>query len=83
MNARMRSIAFRLKVLSDKKEGYNKCISFESLGVKFQDSDVMSLRARGICVLSVDASGQPGVGLALQYRCMDKNDYCEAIRQMI
>lgn len=46
----------------------NGCVSFEDLGLKFQDFHCLDLREKGWVVLGLDENGKPGVSLASCYK---------------
>lgn len=65
-----------------RKLKYNKCVSFEALGRRFQDDSLMALREKGFVVLSTDQDGQAGVELKPQYRDLTFAELKEIIRKL-
>lgn len=57
-------------------------IPFNELGVPFQAPIAMDLRNAGICALSQDNTGRPGLLMREIYVEMTHMEFCEALRKM-
>lgn len=57
-------------------------ISFDELGVPFQAPIAMDLRNAGICTLSNDNKGRPGLWMREIYVAMTHMEFYETIKKM-
>ena len=65
-----------------RKLQYNKCVSFEVLGRRFQDDALMALREKGFVSLSCDHEGRQGVLLKYEYQDLTFAELKEQIRNI-
>ena len=84
MEQRTKVLALRLwsKTISERR-GYVDIpsISFNSMGVAFHDKNIMDLRNMGICVLSSDKQGLPGIMMCSNYADMSISDFQKIINK--
>ena len=74
--------ALRLFLLTKKRrKGDIPVISFDDLGVPFQDSDILDLRNKGLCSLGTDQYGRCGVSISPECDRMDTNEFIKLINK--
>ena len=76
-----RYIMLRLAAADRRKAG--ACVSFEDLGVPFQDYHVMDLREKRLVTLSLDNSGKPGALLRSEYSGMTLSEFNDVLNREI
>lgn len=81
-----RTKVFALKLYAKTKAGRKgyidiPTISFAELGVVFQDKNIMDLRNIGICVLSSDKQGNPGVMMCENYADMNVAEFQNTLKR--
>lgn len=76
-----RNIMLRLAAVDRKRRG--TCVSFDDLGLPFQDYHVMDLREKKLVTLGVDNTGKPGAMLHREYRDMAMSDFNEMLDREI
>lgn len=76
-----RHIMLRLAIADRRKNG--TCVSFDDLGVPFQDFHIMDLRERHLVTLSVDNNGKPGVLLRTEYRSITAGEFNDVLDREI
>lgn len=80
-----RTKVFALKLYA-KTKSYRKgyidipAISFEELGVVFQDKNILDLRNLGICALSNDKQGKPGVMMRKEYADLNITEFQNTLK---
>ena len=79
--AKCRYIMLRLAAADRRKAG--ACVSFEDLGVPFQDYHVMDLREKSLITLSLDNNGKPGALLRSEYSGMTLNEFNDVLNREI
>lgn len=79
--AKCRYIMLRLAAADRRKAG--TCVSFEDLGVPFQDYHVMDLREKRLVALSLDNSGKPGALLRSEYSGMTLSEFNDVLNREI
>ena len=76
-SVRRRMVAMKLWTASHKAGDKQVYLSFEDLGVKFQEPCAMDLRSRGLAVLGTDNSGKCGMALSSYAVGIDQHELYE------